>query len=95
MIRLCIYETVYLDMHMASYNVHQAKTNLSRLLEEAALGENVVIMRNGQPVARLVPYREPQRKKRQLGFAAGEVKYTEGWDRAMTAREIRGWFNER
>jgi len=34
----------------------------------------------------------PLRKERKLGFAAGEVKYTKGWDRAMTERE---WFGER
>lgn len=40
---------------MAQYNVHEAKTNLSRLLDEMERGEDVVIARAGRPVARLVP----------------------------------------
>lgn len=39
-----------------TFNVHEAKTHLSRLLEAASRGEDVVIARNGEPVARLVPY---------------------------------------
>ena len=43
-------------------------------------------MRAGEPVAELVPYRRP-RKKIRLGFAAGQVQETEGWDRPMTDAE--------
>ena len=47
-------------------NVHQAKTHLSRLLERAAQGEEVIIGRNGKPVARLVPYRAQRRAPGRL-----------------------------
>jgi prevent-host-death family protein len=44
-------------------NVHEAKTQLSRLLERVAAGEEVIIGKAGRPVARLVPYVEtPQRR---------------------------------
>ena len=43
---------------MAAYGLHEAKTHLSRLVNEAAAGEDVVIKRNGKPVARLVPVEE-------------------------------------
>ena len=43
---------------MAAYGMHEAKTHLSRLVNEAAAGEDVVIQRNGKPVARLVPVEE-------------------------------------
>ena len=49
------------------YNMHEAKTHLSRLAERAAQGEEIVIARNGHPLARLVPIEEP-RKRRKLGF---------------------------
>lgn len=75
---------------MPSYNVHEAKSNLSRLLKETALGEEVVIMRDGEPVAKLVPYRK-SRKKIRLGFAAGQVQTTEGWDKPMTEEEVAGF----
>ena len=39
-------------------NIHEAKTNFSRLVERAEHGEEIVIGRAGKPVARLVPYRE-------------------------------------
>jgi len=52
-----------------SYNVHEAKTHLSRLLEKVADGEEVVIARAGVPVARLVPVAPPS--KRELGFVEG------------------------
>ena len=68
---------------MSSYNVHEAKSNLSRLLRQTATGEEVVIMRDGEPVAELIPYRQRSRKRR-LGFAAGQVEMTEGWERPMT-----------
>jgi prevent-host-death family protein len=51
-------------------NVHEAKTQLSRLLQEVEEGEEVVIARNGTPVARLVPHVE-ERKPREPGWAKG------------------------
>ena len=42
---------------MVTVNVHEAKTNLSRLLAQVEAGEDVVIARNGKPVARLVEYK--------------------------------------
>ncbi len=60
-------------------NVHAAKTQLSRLLQEALLGEEVIIARGGVPVARLVPV-EPAPAKRQPGSAKGEVWVAEDFD---------------
>lgn len=50
-------------------NVHEAKTHLSRLLERVAAGEEVIIAKAGQPVARLIPFGRPG--KRVLGLDAG------------------------
>jgi prevent-host-death family protein len=47
-------------------NLYDAKTNLSKLVERAASGEEIIIAKAGKPKARLVPY-QPQRKKRRLG----------------------------
>ena len=73
---------------MARYNVHEAKSNLSRLLKKTALGEEVIIMRNGEPVAELIPYRRGPAKKIKLGFAAGQVQTVEGWEKPMTDEEV-------
>ena len=50
-------------------NIHEAKTHLSRLLEEAMAGEDIVIAKAGTPKVRLVPIEEPP--KRRLGFMTG------------------------
>ena len=57
---------------MKQVNVHEAKTRLSRLLQEVEDGEEIVIARNGEPVARLVRV-EPERKPREPGWAKGKV----------------------
>jgi prevent-host-death family protein len=57
----------------STFNVHQAKTHLSRLLEAASRGEEVVIARNGEPVARLVPYAAARRSP---GAARGRGRLT-------------------
>ena len=57
----------------STFNVHEAKTHLSRLLEAANRGEEVVIARNGEPVARLVPYSTPRRSP---GAARGRGRLT-------------------
>ncbi len=53
-------------------NVHAAKTNLSRLLERAEAGEEIVIGRAGRPIARLVPY-VAERPKRIFGRLRGQI----------------------
>jgi prevent-host-death family protein len=50
-------------------NIHEAKTHLSRLLEEAVAGEEIVIAKAGKPKVRLVPVEDPP--KRQIGFMRG------------------------
>ncbi|HXD53247.1 MAG TPA: type II toxin-antitoxin system Phd/YefM family antitoxin [Solirubrobacteraceae bacterium] len=62
----------------ATYNMHEAKTHLSRLAERAANGEEIVIARNGRAVARLVAM--PERKKRRLGLAKGEIWISDDFD---------------
>ena len=57
---------------MKQVNVHEAKTQLSRLLQAVEEGEEVVIARNGTPVARLVPHVE-ERKPREPGWAKGRM----------------------
>lgn len=54
-------------------NVHEAKTQLSKLIEYAARGEEVVIARAGEPVARLIPYSSGRRKP---GLARGRGRLT-------------------
>ena len=63
----------------AHYNVHDAKTQLSRLLERVEAGEEVVIARAGKPVARLVPWSEHP-EPRPLGLFRGKIRVAEDFD---------------
>lgn len=56
---------------MKQVNIHEAKTHFSALISEAQNGEEIVIARAGQPVARLVPV-APLAAKGRLGWAEGE-----------------------
>ena len=67
---------------MRTINIHEAKTHLSRLLEQVAEGEPVIIARAGKPVAKLVPLSaEDKAPGRRLGFLAGEVSVPDDFDR--------------
>ena len=48
-------------------NVHEAKTKLSQLLAEVEAGREIIVARNGKPVARLVPFQPEAKKKLRLG----------------------------
>jgi prevent-host-death family protein len=56
----------------ATVNIHEAKTHFSKLIARVRLGEEIIIAKAGEPVARLVPERRP-RKPRQPGSAKGKI----------------------
>ena len=81
---------------MASYSIRQAKSKLARLLKDVEQGEQVIIMRNGEPVAKLVRYRQPRQKKIKLGFAAGWAREIDkDWWKPMTDEEVEAWIEGR
>jgi prevent-host-death family protein len=64
---------------MIEVNIHEAKTHLSRLLAQVEAGEEIIIARNGEPVAKLVAVSKPSRK-RVLGADRGEVFISDDFD---------------
>ena len=56
---------------MDTVNIHEAKTQLSRLIERVCAGEEIIIARSGKPVARLAPLE--QRRPRRLGLLKGKI----------------------
>jgi prevent-host-death family protein len=64
---------------MAVVNIHAAKTHLSRLIDQAAAGEEIVIARAGRPVARLVKLEE-QPRRRVLGLLRGRVEVSDDFN---------------
>ena len=66
---------------MATVNIHAAKTHLSRLLERAAAGEEIVIAKAGKPVAKLVPLESPSDPpRRPLGGMEGRIWMADDFD---------------
>ncbi len=64
---------------MKSVNIHEAKTHLSRLLDEVSRGEEVTIAKAGKPIARLVPV-STSRPTRTPGFLRGKIRFSDDFD---------------
>lgn len=66
---------------MKQVSLYEAKTNLSKLVEEAEAGEEIIIAKNGKPKARLAPIKQeaPTKEPRKLGQWAGQFKDVD-WD---------------
>ena len=74
---------------MIKMNVHEAKTNLSRLLAKVESGEEVVIARRGTPVARMVRVRK--QGKRQFGSMKGRIKIDDSFFDPLLEEELAAW----
>jgi prevent-host-death family protein len=65
---------------MTLIDIRRAKTHLSRLVERAADGEEIIIAKAGKPLAKLIRYEPEQAVKRKPGFWRGRVKMAEDFD---------------
>ena len=74
---------------MAQFSVHDAKTNLSRLIADALAGGDVVIARGSVPVVRLVPI-EPH-GRRVFGALKGKIAIDARFDEPLPGDELGGW----
>ena len=59
---------------MGQFNIHEAKAQLSKLIQKAMLGEEVIIAKDNKPVAKIVPL-HPFKGRRKLGSAKGKIIY--------------------
>lgn len=77
---------------MRTVNIHEAKTHLSRLVEEAANGKPFVIAKSGKPVVKVTALDTPTGAQiRRLGFLTGEIAVPEDFDR-MGSAEVEQLF---
>ena len=74
---------------MVTVNVHEAKTHLSRLLARVEDGEEIIIARNGKPVAWLVPARE--RGRPQPDVFKGQILITDSFFDPLPEEELQAW----
>jgi prevent-host-death family protein len=75
---------------MTTVTIHKAKTQLSKLIEQAEKGEEVIIARGKTPVARLVPY-APEQPKRGFGSMNGKVWLDESFWEPLPEEELKLW----
>jgi prevent-host-death family protein len=77
---------------MQTYNIHEAKTQLSRLVELAARGESFVIAKAGKPMVKVMALDTPEAsQKKRFGFMAGQVKVPDDFN-TMGADDIQELF---
>jgi prevent-host-death family protein len=75
---------------MQTVNIHNAKTNLSRLVDQAAKGEPFIIAKAGKPLVKVVPI-DQSTQVRRVGFMAGQFSVPEDFD-SMGSEEIEKLF---
>lgn len=68
---------------METINIHQAKTNLSRLLSRVELGEEIIISNRGILIAKLVPFRSSSNRRSSLGQDRGRFVVPEDFNAAI------------
>jgi prevent-host-death family protein len=66
----------------AKFNIHEAKTHLSRLIEDVANGNEVLIAKGGRAMARLVPLRRDDNPRRP-GMLKGKLRIADEFDRSL------------
>jgi prevent-host-death family protein len=74
-------------------NVHEAKTNFSKLLQRVVLGEEIIIARAGVPVAKLVPI-QAERPTRPLGLFKGQIWMADDFNAPLPADILAGFLGE-
>jgi prevent-host-death family protein len=77
-------------MAVTIINIHEAKTHLSRIVEEVAAGAEVIIAKAGRPVARLVPL-EPAVKTKRLGLLKGAFEIPDDFDAPLPSRLLEAF----
>jgi prevent-host-death family protein len=75
-------------------NVHEAKTNFSKLLQRVILGDEIIIAKAGIPVAKLVRYVSKKQGKRPLGFYRGQIWMADDFDAPLPDDILAGFYGE-
>ncbi len=75
---------------MQTYNIHDAKTQLSRLVEQAAKGEPFVIAKAGKPMVKVIALNAPEPSQiKRFGFMAGQIQVPDDFDRMGEAEIVQ------
>lgn len=75
---------------MEAFNIYDAKTRLSQLVDKAAAGEDVVVSRNGKPLVRITRL-EPQRRPVKFGLLKGKLHVPKDFDAPLPEEVLSGF----
>ena len=77
---------------MQTYDIHEAKAHLSRLVDQAARGESFVIAKAGKPIVRVIALNAPEPSQvKRFGFMTGQISVPDDFD-VMGSAEIEKMF---
>ncbi len=76
---------------MPVYTIHAAKTNLSKLIARAEAGEEIVLARGKEPIARIVPIATAKPPKRKFGALKGKVRIGPEFFEPLPEEELKRW----
>lgn len=77
---------------MLTFNIHDAKTHLSKLVDQAASGESFIIAKAGKPMVKVIPLSQKEAAPSQrLGFMSGEIQVPDDFD-LMGTKDIQSLF---
>ena len=77
----------------AQYNLYEAKTKLSELVDKAAEGEEIIICKAGKPLARLGPLPEKPKEPRKGGFWKGKIWYADDYEEDLPEDIIEAFYS--
>lgn len=75
-----------MDKHI--YNIHEAKTNLSKIMSMVDEGQEIIIARNGKPAGKVIKYEEAPLQHRKPGALKGQIWMADDWDSPETNEAI-------
>lgn len=76
------------------FNVYEAKTRFSELLDRARAGEEFVLAKAGKPYAKLMPFVQ-EKPKRVPGLLKGKIRMTDDFDAPMSDEELKLWYGDK
>jgi prevent-host-death family protein len=76
---------------MPTFTIHAAKTNLSKLIARAEAGEEIVLARGNEPVAKIVAVSQKAKPKRKFGALKGKIKIGPEFFEPLPEDELKRW----
>jgi len=92
--KLSLWTKFIVGVIMKQFNIHAAKTNLSALVEKAAVGDSFIIAKAGKPMVKVIPFTQNTDVNRRIGFLKNQIKVAADFDK-MGQTEIIELFEAR